>query len=347
MNKFDYNDIGVPNGNYFGLPVNIESADVVLIPVPWDATVSYGRGTARGPEAIKEASLQVDLFDERIDKVWEMKVASLEAPLWIEYLNNKGAEISLKVIAALEKGANISTLSSLVEKVNTYSEKINSYVYDSAWQQLSQDRIIGVIGGEHSVPFGAIKACAKKYGEFGILHIDAHRDLRKAYEGFTYSHASIMYNVLEQIPEVKTITQVAVRDFCDFEQELANGHNSDNKFKNFNRIISFSDNQINKELFEGRNWRKVCEKIIDSLPEKVYISFDIDGLSPELCPNTGTPVPGGLSFMQIDYLFQMLRQSSKQIIGFDLCEVSPGENNWDANVGARILFMILTTIKSL
>ena len=94
--------------------------------------------------------------------------------------------------------------------------------------------------------------------------------------------------------------------------------------------------------FGGRTWSDICEEIISNLPQKVHISFDIDALTPENCPNTGTPVPGGLTFAQADYLIYKLCKSGKQIIGFDLCEVAPGaEGEWDANVGARILYKLL------
>ena len=94
-------------------------------------------------------------------------------------------------------------------------------------------------------------------------------------------------------------------------------------------------------LFEGRTWDSICREMIQELPDKVYISFDIDGLDPKLCPNTGTPVPGGFSFQQAMYLIRKVVESGREIIGFDLCEVAPGdEGDWDANVGARVLYRL-------
>jgi agmatinase len=99
--------------------------------------------------------------------------------------------------------------------------------------------------------------------------------------------------------------------------------------------------ELKRNSFEGKTWKRQCEEIIATLPQNIYISFDIDGLSPDLCPNTGTPVPGGFSFREMDYLLNMLATSNRRIIGFDLCEVSPGkESDWDANVGARVLFKL-------
>lgn len=95
---------------------------------------------------------------------------------------------------------------------------------------------------------------------------------------------------------------------------------------------------IRRQQFEGITWRKQCDAIIARLPEAVHISFDIDGLDPTLCPNTGTPVPGGLSFEEATYLLTRVAASGRRIIGFDLVEVSPGKDEWDANVGARLLW---------
>ncbi len=122
------------------------------------------------------------------------------------------------------------------------------------------------------------------HGSFGILQIDAHADLRVAYEGFTYSHASIMYNVLQQIPQVKKLVQVGIRDYCDEELQMIKDSNG--------RITTFFDKDIKAQQYEGVTWKEICTKIVDSLPQKVYISFDIDGLDPKaVLPNTGTPVP--------------------------------------------------------
>jgi agmatinase len=177
---------------------------------------------------------------------------------------------------------------------------------------------------------GYYEALASIHDDFGILHLDAHMDLRIAYEGFTYSHASIMYNAL-QIPQISKIVQVGIRDFC--EQEVAVVQQSKG------RVLVNTDADMKTENFAGKTWEQQCDAIIATLPQKVCISFDIDGMYSWYCPNTGTPVPGGFSFEQATYLFNKLAASGKEIIGFDLVEVAPGENDdWDGNVGARMLF---------
>ena len=155
-------------------------------------------------------------------------------------------------------------------------------------------------------------------------------DLRIAYEGFTYSHASIMYNAL-QISQITKLVQVGIRDFCEQEVEVVQNQG--------NRVVVHTDMDMKADAFEGKTWQQQCDQIIAALPQKVCVSFDIDGMYSWYCPNTGTPVPGGFSFEQATYLLSKLANSGKEIIGFDLVEVAPGENDdWDGNVGARMLF---------
>ncbi len=206
-------------------------------------------------------------------------------------------------------------------------------------QLLQKGKIVGLVGGDHSTPLGLIKALGEKYKKFTILHIDAHRDLRKAYEGFTYSHASIMYNVLKEVKSVEKIVQVGIRDEGEDESKLLHSDK---------RLTGFSERNIRVGQFAGETWIEQVDKILENLYQrKVYISFDIDGLKQEYCPSTGTPVPGGLEFTEAMYLLESLSESGAEVIGFDLNEVSPGKmpqkdyaESWDANVGARVLYKL-------
>ena len=191
-----------------------------------------------------------------------------------------------------------------------------------------------VLGGDHSAPFGLMIALSKMHDSFSVLQIDAHADLREKYEGFDFSHASIMFNALK-ITQIEKLVQVGVRDYCEEENNRIN--------ENPGRIKTFTDKHLKEHLFAGKTWASLVKRIISSLGEKVYISFDIDGLDPFLCPNSGTPVPGGLGFDQVTYLISEVQKSKRQIIGFDLCEVSPDLNKndgLDANVGMRILYQL-------
>jgi agmatinase len=187
-----------------------------------------------------------------------------------------------------------------------------------------------VLGGDHSAPYGAIKAVAERWPGVGILHVDAHADLRQAYMGFRWSHASIFHNVLE-LEGVGRLVGVGYRDVGTREWARIES--------DVERIKVFSDPVLAHDAARGRPWLETCREIVAALPKHVYVSFDIDGLDPTLCPSTGTPVPGGLSFREATMLLEVL-SASRQVVGFDLCEVAPGPTEWDANVGARLLYRL-------
>ena len=141
-----------------------------------------------------------------------------------------------------------------------------------------------------------------------------------------------MYNVLQEAPEVARIVQVGQRDYSAEERALA---------LSSPRVELFDDYALCGRRFAGENWNAICDTIVGRLPEEVYVSFDIDALSVELCPSTGTPVAGGLSFNEAVWLVDRVAASGRRIVGFDLCEVAPGkEQTIDANVGARVLFKL-------
>ena len=333
IKSFDPNGVG-QLGSLFGLPFSPENAQVVIIPVPWEVTVSYGSGTASGPEHILEASPQLDLHLPGIKDAWQLGVSMLPIPENIKSLSTDLRTRTGSYIKRLEEGDSMEVASQngILTEVEAACKQMIEWVYTQAQEIIKQGKIPAVLGGDHSTPLGLIKCLANKYSDFGILQIDAHADLRIAYEGFKYSHASIMYNAI-QLPQVTKLAQVGIRDICEQEVSVADN--------NADRVKIFYDKDLKAAEFGGANWHQVCTKIVDELPQHVYISFDIDGLDPTLCPNTGTPVPGGLSFQQALYLLDMIHQSGKRVIGFDLCEVAPGENEWNGNVGARVLYHLV------
>ncbi|MDR1417532.1 MAG: agmatinase family protein [Prevotellaceae bacterium] len=333
--SFNPNNIGIANGSYFALPHTLDEAMLALLPVPWDATTSYRPGTAKGPQAMLNASSQVDLFDVDNGDVWTSGIGTLPESPEIRRLSKAARRSAEKAIALLEKGVDEGSarVAPYLNRVNKASAALNRWVYEQARQLLRRGKLVGLVGGDHSTPLGYIQALGEAHEAFGILHIDAHADLRKAYEGFEFSHASIMYNAIAQVPSVKKLVQVGVRDLCRDEADFA---------ENNPTIQQFTDGYLQENLFNNVAWASLCEKILATLPQKVYISFDVDGLSPACCPNTGTPVPGGLSFHQASYLIKQLVKHGKTIVGFDLCEVSPGRDGgeWDAIVGARLLYKL-------
>jgi agmatinase len=335
LSLFDPNSVGNPNNNIFGLPFSEEEARLVILPVPWEVTVSYNSGTARAPDHIFKASLQVDLFDPEIKDAWKegyfMRIPDKKILTKSDYLR-KEAELYINYISHGEKVEDNKFMCKTMKEINAGSLFLNDWVYEQTKQLLADGKLVALLGGDHSTPFGFFKSISEKHEEFGILQIDAHCDLRKAYEGFNYSHASIMYNSLEEIPAIKKIVQVGVRDYC--EEELEYIKNSEG------RVVTFFDTQMKERLFEGDTWKKIADEIIDLLPQKVFLSFDIDGLDPKLCPHTGTPVQGGLETEQVFYLLKKLLESKRTIIGFDLNEVGVSHDEWDENVGARVLYKL-------
>lgn len=332
----DPDDLSRPNGQFLGFPYSLEEAQIVFFPVPWDATTSYQAGTAQGPQAIIDASVQLEPTDYHVPEAWKIGHYTMPINAEIRAKNDKMRKLAKQVIEYQEAGghAKDEQIQPNLAVVNEGSAAVKQWVYEESCSLLQQQKLIGLLGGDHSVPLGLMEALLEQHNEYGILQVDAHADLRNAYEGFTYSHASIMHNAL-QLSGITHLVQVGIRDFSQGEIEQA---------KADQRVHWFTDWRLQEKLYQGYVWEDQCQEIVSCLPEKVYISFDVDGLSPLFCPHTGTPVPGGLDFNQAIYLMATVVKAGKQIIGFDLCEVSPNlhdpADEWDGNVGARLAYKL-------
>ncbi len=313
----------------YGLPYTTDNANVVVIPVPWEVTVSYQSGAAAGPEAILKASAQVDLFDEKVPNAWKIGIAMEDIPAALVKKNKQLRPKAESYIDMFTNGGDEKKMKPLLTEINKACDEMVKWVKDKSLSYLKKKKIVALLGGDHSTPLGLMQAVSQLHESFGILHIDAHCDLRDAYEGFTYSHASIMFNALK-IRNMKKLVQVGIRDFSEGENKLI--HDS------HGRIKLFSDKAIREKQFLGNTWHEIARNVISHLPKHVYISFDIDGLDPKLCPHTGTPVPGGLEFWEAIHLIEMVVESGREIVAFDINEVAPGKDEWDANVGARLLY---------
>ncbi len=335
IKNFDPNSIGQVNDGMFGLPFTLDECETVLIPVPWEVTVSYGGGTAEGPAAILNASYQVDLYDPFIKDAWKKGIGMDDISEEVKGKSDNLRRLAEKYIDALANGesAGGEEMKKISESIKSDSLWLNNWVKKRALHFLSFNKRIGLVGGDHSTPLGMMQAMAERFGDFGILQIDAHADLRDAYEGFEFSHASIMFNALK-IKQVQKLVQVGIRDYCEAEIDLINNSKG--------RVSTFFDRDIKYAQYNGDSWDRICNRIIAELPDKIYLSFDIDGLDPKLCPNTGTPVAGGFETEQVLFLLEKIVKSKKQIIAFDVNEVSLGEdgNDWDANVAARLIYRI-------
>lgn len=328
-------ELGLPphgDAGFLGARLDPTEAALLLIPVPWEATTSYGGGTSRAPEAIVRASHQLDLEDPVFGAPYRAGIAFAPRDRAMIELNAQARGAALEVIAGLERGAAAPGALALV---NAAGAEVNAHVHAAAVAALDRGRLAAVVGGDHSSPYGLLQALAERHPDgFGVLHVDAHHDLRAAYEGFTWSHASIFHNVMETLPQVRRLVQVGIRDYSRAERQYAQSLGG--------RGACFYGAELFRLKAEGVPFRDVCARIIGGLPGKVYVSFDIDGLDPSCCPSTGTPVPGGLSFDEAAYLLESLAAGGRRVIGFDLCEVAPGDDGdeWDANVGARLLYKL-------
>lgn len=247
---------------------------IAILPVPYEQTTSYGKGTSKGPDAILKASHFVEFFDEETQKE-----------------------------LCFEKG--ITTIEPLNFKNDDYKTALNK-IYKIVYNLLSDNKFVVTLGGEHTISISPIKAHLDFYNDdISILHFDAHSDLRDSYEGTKYSHACFMARVLEF---TNKITQVGIRAQCKEEYELI-------KEKNINTFYSYKI----KNGEHGNNW---INKIINTLEEKVYITFDVDFLDPSIMPSTGTPEPLGFLYDETLQIMKALSEKRK-VIGFDVVELAP------------------------
>ena len=326
-------ELGLPpmeGDDFIGGKLDPQEASLVLVPVPWEATVSFGQGTANAPDAMRISSHQLDVENFHYIKPYVAGIAMLKTDKHLLKLSHKARKKALKVIEALEEG---KTNKKALKFVNEASATLNSSVYQKSFEQIQKGKFVAVVGGDHSSPLGLIKALNDTQAEpFGILHVDAHHDLRKAYEGFTYSHASIFYNTMNECDKVSNLVQFGIRDYSSEEA---------NRMKEYGvKGACLYDTDMQAQLASGKSLEEVYKPYIDQLPQNVYLSIDIDGLEPLNCPNTGTPVPSGLRYGELEHLIFMIVKTGRRIIGFDLCEVGDSADGWDANVGARVLYQL-------
>ena len=193
-----------------------------ILPVPWEVTVSSSAGTARAPEHIFKASMQVDLHDADFKELGAMDFSS-GRPTKKSYLkviiSEKKQNYYIDYISKGELVENNAFMTKSLKEINEGGVYMNKWVYEQTKDLLNAGKLVGLLGGDHSTPLGYLKAIAEKHGEFGIFQIDAHCDLRKGYENFKYSHASIMYNALTEIDSIKKLVQIGIRDLGPEEME--------------------------------------------------------------------------------------------------------------------------------
>ena len=325
---YDPDGVGVDNGNFLGLP-KVRTPDIVFVAAPFGVTVSYGGGTAGGPANVLAASTQLDVSLPGLTDSYALGVAWRTAAVG-EAGSLAGARAAAeRVMTALERGGEAEVAD--VDEVDAASEVMNRGVEAAVAEVLQARGFPVLVGGEHAVSLGAFRACAAARGPFGILQIDAHMDLRRAYEGLRYSHASVMDNALG-IERLERLIQVGVRDWSPGEAARAARERA--------RVVTFFDHDLQDRRLRGDTWAACVRDIVAALPGRVWISLDVDGLDPALCAHTGTPVPGGLSFAEARFLTTAVIASGREVVGLDVVEVAPAPHEYEGAVAARLAYDI-------
>ncbi len=264
------------------------TAAVRIVPVPYERTTSFQQGTAEGPAAILRASADLEYYDELTGTVPARAGIHTTAPF-----THAGDPVA-------------------------FTQALRTHVAD----QLAADRVVGVLGGEHTVSIGPIEATAAAHPGMGVLQIDAHADLRESFGGSTHSHACVMRRALDVAP----IVQVGIRSLSEPEAD---------RIHTDERITTFFAHDLPPDL---------SDRVIDALPPEVYLTVDIDGLDPSEAPGTGTPEPGGLRYRDVVSLVSAVARK-RRIVGFDVVEVRPlpGQMNTEF-LAARLVYKIIGAI---
>jgi agmatinase len=274
--------------NFGALPEKysaLENAEVAIIPVPYDRTSTWLKGADKGPAAIIEASANMELYDIETDSEVYRKGIFTDKPIECE-------------------GPPEEMIDAVTRKTAHYIER---------------GKFTVVIGGEHSVSIGSIRAQAEKNRNITVLQLDAHADLRPEYNGSKYNHACVM----ARARELAAIVQVGIRSMDSSEKEFMKSEN-----------VFFAD-----DIYKDRRW---LTKAISRLTEKVYITIDLDVLDPSIMPSTGTPEPGGLFWYEcLAFLKKVF--DKKNVVGFDVVELCPNNNNKAPDfLAAKLIYKLLS-----
>ncbi|MGA2367948.1 MAG: agmatinase [Dehalococcoidia bacterium] len=276
-------------GNFAGLPLplsDLSTARVCILPVPYDSTTEWHSGTRNGPKSIIEASFYLEMYD-------------------IE-LGREICDVGIHTLTALEPVLN-------------GPEAMLERVYQAVRSLLDQSKFVAMLGGEHSISYGAVRAFSEKYDNLSVLQLDAHTDLRDQYLGTKFSHACAMRRIIELCP----ITQVGIRSLSLEENQYI----MSNKLKPF--------------FFELEYGPSAIEKITASLNDNVYISIDLDVFDPSIMSAVGTPEPGGMSWSQVTSLLKTIAKN-KNIVGFDVVELCPGQGPAACSfTAAKLIYKLL------
>ena len=293
-------------------------------------------GSSYAPDAIIEASRTIDFFEPMAPNSWRKGIATAPIDYAIQDMSHRLRSDAERIVKVYDKqGA--TTFDSLVyerslRRVNEGFQALNTNIYEQSKRWLKRGKIVGLVGGDQSTAYGHIRAVAEHYGSLGVLHIDSSCNLKRCHQGFEYSHASVMYNVLRDVPQVERLVGVGVRAFTPEEWQRA---------ETDPRIKLFTGQSIWSRHFEGVLWSTICDEVVESLPQNVYVSLDINGLTIECSPHTGMVVAGGIRFPEVVYLLGKIVDSGRKVVGFDLSEVVPDmDDKTGAQIASRLLYNV-------
>ena len=326
-------------GYYFEEKTSPADADLVIVSAPWSVTSDYGHGATYTPDAVIDASAYSNLYDVESGFSAEGRVATAEIDYNIqeysEHLGRDAERIANRSFDGATPGVEYATRK--VKHINEGFAEMHKSIYKQTKHWVSQGKTVAVIGGDHSVSLGAVKAMAECYNDLGVLFIDAHADYAQEGETFAYSHRTIARNIVEEIPSVSRLVEVGVRDIDKAELDLLLAND---------KVELFLAERVAAKRFEGESWGNLCREMVEKLPQKVYVSLDIDALKIEFCTHTNSPVPGGMTFDEVVYLVNCVVKSGREIVGFDITEVvSNIDDKMDAIVAVRLLTkMIVATL---
>ena len=317
-------------GFYFGDKSTPADADVVIVSAPWSVTSDFGRGATYTPDAVIDASAEGNLYDAATAISVEGRIATAEIDYNIqessEHLGREAERLASHSIAVDSLGGEYAARK--IAHINEGFDEMHASIYRQCGNWASKGKRVAVVGGDHSVSFGAVKALAEYHKGIGVLFIDAHADYAHD-EIYNYSHRSIARDMVEEISFVERLVEVGVRDIDKAEADALAANE---------KVELFLAERLAARRFEGESWGSLCREMVERLPHKVYVSFDVDALKIEFCNNTNAPVPGGMTFDEVIYLVNTIVESGREIVGFDISEVvSKLDNKMDAIVAARVL----------
>ena len=258
-------------GKFLGFQTPLDEVEYVVIPFPYEYTTTFGKGTGKGPEKVLEVSDYLEMYEEESGEEPYLKGIHTAEPIIVDEVKSEG------------------DVDNIVKKISPYIEKGKKII---------------TIGGEHSISYPLFKAFKNFYPSTGVLHLDAHGDLRDQYEGSPYNHACVLRRIASLNP---IIASIGVRAISKEEVEFIDSTRE--------KIKIFYAHQIKNKS----NW---IFEVISHLPDEIYITLDVDVFDPSIIRATGTPEPGGLSWYEVLNLLKRIF-SAKKVIGVDIVEICP------------------------